>query len=596
MPTKSKRHETIEIPLAELTVSKLNVRRHGGKDITSLAATIAKRGLIYPLLVRRIERHAFEVIAGKRRFLALQKLDKSGDVEGSLAPCIVLDADDDATAIELSLMENTERLPMDALDQCNAFMALVREGREEADIAHTFAVPVATVRKRLALAGLVPEAHAAYRGGDIDDKVLQTLTLGSKERQRAYMRLLRDPEGQEPPAWQLKAWMLGGQAIDASHARFDLKAYTAPITSDLFGGVSYLSDPDEFWRLQNEAIAREAETLKSKGWRQVHVLGPDQPFAGYQWEPATKAQGGHVVIKMNPDGSVQIEKGLISREEAKSRRRVRASEASGRNATTTSAVTADGGASSSTDGTATVGEMKVDADGHLPEMTAALRNYVDLVRHSAVCAKLLDKHKVALRVLVASMIAGARNIQISRDRRHALTPEIGASIARMTSETAQDSARSAVLAALGLPADRGLFGTGGDVNGDAASILLKLMDISDAQVLTILAIIATDSLAVGSKLVDALGETLVVDVREHWQPDMTLLALANRRPVIAAIATEVMGADAPRAHAQTLTGARAAIAETLKNSKLKWQPRWTQFPSGRYLGPFKPAPAEAAEH
>lgn len=593
MPTKSKRHETIEIPLAELTVSKLNVRRHGGKDITSLAATIAKRGLIYPLLVRRIERSAFEVIAGKRRFLALQKLDKSGDVEGSLAPCIVLDADDDATAIELSLMENTERLPMDALDQCTAFMALVREGREEADIAHTFAVPVATVRKRLALAGLVPESHAAYRAGDIDDKVLHALTLGSKERQKAYIRLLRDPEAQPPPVWQLKAWMLGGQAIDASHARFDLKAYTAPITSDLFGGVSYLSDPEEFWRLQNVAIAREAETLKANGWKKVHILGPDQPFAGYQWEPATKAQGGHVVIKLNPDGSVQIEKGLISREEAKSRRRVRATEASGRNATTTSAVT-NGAGTPIADGSATVGEMKVDADGHLPEMTAALRNYVDLVRHSAVCAKLLDKPKVALRVLAASMIAGARNIQIARDRRHALTPEIAASIARMTSETAQDSARSAVLGALGFPVDRGLFGTGGDVNGDAASILLKLMDMSDAQVLAILAIVATDSLAVGSKLVDALGETLAVDVREHWQPDMTLLALANRRPVIAAIATEVMGADAPRAHAQTLTGARAVIAETLKSSKLKWQPRWTQFPSGRYLGPVKPDAPDTA--
>ena len=80
--------EIIEIPLSELTVSKLNVRRHGGKDVASLARSIASKGLIYPLLVRRTAgEEGFEIVAGKRRFLALVKLDKSGDVEGSVAPC-----------------------------------------------------------------------------------------------------------------------------------------------------------------------------------------------------------------------------------------------------------------------------------------------------------------------------------------------------------------------------------------------------------------------------------------------------------------------------------------------------------------------------
>ena len=289
--------EILEIPLGELTVSKLNVRRHGGKDVASLARSIAAKGLIYPLLVRRdAGDEGYEIVAGKRRYLALMKLDKSGDVEGSVAPCIVLDVTDDATAIELSLVENCERIPMCPLDQCSAFSALVREGRDEKDIAHTFSVPVATVRKRLALAGLVPEAHTRYRSGDIDDKVLQALTLGSRERQRGYFKLLDDPDQQPPPVWQLKQWMLGGAAIEAKNALFDLKAYTAPITSDLFNETSYCADADEFWRLQREAVARTVDDLKSKGWQAVTIIEPDQPFQTYHYESATKAHGGHVVI------------------------------------------------------------------------------------------------------------------------------------------------------------------------------------------------------------------------------------------------------------------------------------------------------------
>ena len=40
------------IPLAELKVSKLNVRKHGYKEVASLAASIAAIGLVQPLLVR----------------------------------------------------------------------------------------------------------------------------------------------------------------------------------------------------------------------------------------------------------------------------------------------------------------------------------------------------------------------------------------------------------------------------------------------------------------------------------------------------------------------------------------------------------------
>ena len=65
------------IPLADLKLSKLNVRRHGPKDIDSLAASVAALGLIQPLLVRE-NGDGYEIVAGQRRYLAMKKLNAEG--------------------------------------------------------------------------------------------------------------------------------------------------------------------------------------------------------------------------------------------------------------------------------------------------------------------------------------------------------------------------------------------------------------------------------------------------------------------------------------------------------------------------------------
>ncbi len=49
------------IPLDQLTVSKLNVRKHGAKDVASLAASVAALGMLQPLLVRAKD-DGFEIV------------------------------------------------------------------------------------------------------------------------------------------------------------------------------------------------------------------------------------------------------------------------------------------------------------------------------------------------------------------------------------------------------------------------------------------------------------------------------------------------------------------------------------------------------
>jgi ParB/RepB/Spo0J family partition protein len=79
------------IPLGMLFVSKLNVRKHGAKEVDTLAASIAAQGLIQPLLVRP-SGSRFEIAAGQRRWRALSKLKADKDPSAAAAAeCIVRD-------------------------------------------------------------------------------------------------------------------------------------------------------------------------------------------------------------------------------------------------------------------------------------------------------------------------------------------------------------------------------------------------------------------------------------------------------------------------------------------------------------------------
>ena len=67
-----------EIPLEEIRVSELNVRKNleaGSEDsnIEDLARSIHEKGLLNPITVIKRE-EGFDLIAGQRRFLACQSL------------------------------------------------------------------------------------------------------------------------------------------------------------------------------------------------------------------------------------------------------------------------------------------------------------------------------------------------------------------------------------------------------------------------------------------------------------------------------------------------------------------------------------------
>jgi ParB family transcriptional regulator, chromosome partitioning protein len=169
----------IAVPLNKLTRSARNVRKSGGESIDDLASSILVHGLIHNLTV--VEQLAdngensgkYEVVAGGRRFAALQRLAKQEKVPKTFAvPCLVVDP---ATATETSLAENTIRVAMHPADQFIAFHDLVvQTGLGIDDVAARFGVSPLFVRQRLKLANVAPRFTKAYRAEEMIKELFRT--------------------------------------------------------------------------------------------------------------------------------------------------------------------------------------------------------------------------------------------------------------------------------------------------------------------------------------------------------------------------------------------------------------------------------------
>jgi ParB family chromosome partitioning protein len=89
-------------------------------SLRELAASIAKQGLMQPILVRPIERGRYEIIAGERRWRAAKI---AGLTE---IPVLVRDVPDSA-ALAMGLIENIQREDLNPLEEAGGVQRLVTE-------------------------------------------------------------------------------------------------------------------------------------------------------------------------------------------------------------------------------------------------------------------------------------------------------------------------------------------------------------------------------------------------------------------------------------------------------------------------------------
>jgi len=107
-----------QCPIEELRPHSNQPRKtFNDEKLNELAASVKEKGIIQPLVVRRVADY-YQIIAGERRWRAAQKagLDK--------VPVVIQDVSED-WALEMALIENVQREDLNPLEEAEAYQYLI---------------------------------------------------------------------------------------------------------------------------------------------------------------------------------------------------------------------------------------------------------------------------------------------------------------------------------------------------------------------------------------------------------------------------------------------------------------------------------------
>lgn len=129
------------------------------EDLEGLAASIREKGVLQPLVVRKIKENEYELVAGERRLRA------SGMAQLEKVPVLVKDIAL-SDRLELALIENIQRENLNALEEAKAYGKLADEfGMTQETIAKRVGKKRSTVANFLRILALPEYAKVSLQSG-----------------------------------------------------------------------------------------------------------------------------------------------------------------------------------------------------------------------------------------------------------------------------------------------------------------------------------------------------------------------------------------------------------------------------------------------
>ena len=155
--------ELSKLPIEYLVPGKYQPRKDMSPEaLEELASSIRAQGIIQPIVVRKVDEHRYEIIAGERRWRASQlaQLDE--------VPCLVKNVPDEA-AVAIALIENIQREDLNPIEEAVALQRLVEEfSLTQQQVADTVGKSRSAVANLLRLLNLTPDVRRLVEHGDIE--------------------------------------------------------------------------------------------------------------------------------------------------------------------------------------------------------------------------------------------------------------------------------------------------------------------------------------------------------------------------------------------------------------------------------------------
>jgi ParB family transcriptional regulator, chromosome partitioning protein len=239
-------------------------------------------------------------------------------------------------------------------------------------------------------------------------------------------------------------------------------------------------------------------------------------------------------------------------------------------------------------------------------MSAPLANYVALHRHAAVRLEVLNNPRLALRMVVASLLCGENRmggvgcLYSSADPQKALNDGITASLAQSHSIAAFRTCRREIIQHMGckLPDDEpnnitaihdSDAATGYFEASHRESLFSHLVTLEDHVVQQVLALLVAECMSVHDPLIDILGTANSINLGLNWTADDVFFDLLRDKTTINAMLAEVAGDDVAKGNTRETGKVQKDILRDCleackgRSAPIGWVPRWMWFPKGSYI-------------
>lgn len=176
---KPAKNQVVSIPLRQIEPNRYQPRQVFDKrQIQELAHTIDEHGLLQPIVLRQYEAGKYEIIAGERRFRAMQLL------QWEEAPAIVEKMSDRESA-SLALIENLQRSQLSSVEEARAYRKLMEMNHlTQQTLAKGVGKSQSTIANKLRLLTLIEPVQNAILDGLISERHGRALIGLSEDDQR----------------------------------------------------------------------------------------------------------------------------------------------------------------------------------------------------------------------------------------------------------------------------------------------------------------------------------------------------------------------------------------------------------------------------
>lgn len=190
------------LPIAQIETNREQPRSNLG-DLSELTESIRQRGVLEPLLVRRVGPGKYQLVAGERRFHAAIA---AGLTE---VPCVELNLSDQE-ALEVALVENLQRRDLNPFEEAEGYRTLVEKyGYTHEEVARAVGKSRTSVTETLTLLNIPPALRDLCRHADISAKSKLLIVARAKkveEMERLLQAILEEGADRE----SLRAMQAGG--------------------------------------------------------------------------------------------------------------------------------------------------------------------------------------------------------------------------------------------------------------------------------------------------------------------------------------------------------------------------------------------------